>query len=298
MYHFFGETMYELHEIYYEFQIKGFHSINYFELGKHFSHPAEKHSFWEFVYVDMGQAVALVDGVGYALEQGQIIFHEPGELHAHMSNNETANNLLVVTFSVEGDIMKTFKKKTFTLDKAAKKLLQLFMQECRHSVGNMTKSFENQSVLNFHPTQIGTSQLLYCYLSEFFIYLLRNSGNFEKANPLNQKASIISDDSLAELIKQYLKDNVYANLSLKDICDHFVIGKSQLYQLFEENTDTTPIKYYTRQKIAEAKKLLREGTHSVSQISDLLGYTTVHNFSRAFKNETNFSPLEYKKSIM
>jgi len=298
MYHFFGEAMYELHEINYEFQIKGFHSINYFELGKHFSHPAEKHSFWEFVYVDMGTAVALVDGVGYELQQGQIIFHEPGELHAHMSNSKTANNLLVVTFSAEGDIMNTFKQKTFTLDKAAKKLLQLFIQECTHSVGNMSKAFDSQSVLDFHPTQIGTSQLLSCYLTELFIYLLRNSASFEKANVLTQKAAIISDDSLAELIKQYLKENLYSNLSLPDICRHFMIGKSQLYDLFKQNTNTTPMKYYCNQKIIEAKRLLRETTLSISQISDKLGYTTIHNFSRAFKNETHFSPTEYKNSIL
>lgn len=290
--------MYDLYKIYYEFQIKGFHSINYYELGKHFSHPAERHSFWEFVYVDMGSAIALVDGIGYSLDQGQIIFHEPGELHAHMSNQKEANNLLVVTFSVDGEIMDFFKKKTFTLDKAGKKLLQLFIQECHHSVGNLTNRFEEQSNIDFKSTQIGTSQLLYCYLSELFIYLLRNAGIYEKSNSLNQKAAIISDDSLAELIKQYLKDNTYANLSLKDICQHFTIGKSQLYELFEENTDTTPIKYYSRQKIKEAKRLLRETELSVSQISDMLGYTTIHNFSRAFKNETNFSPLAYKKSII
>lgn len=290
--------MYELQEIFYEFQMKGFHSINYFELGKHFSHPAEKHSFWEFVYVDMGSAIALVDGVGYALEQGQIIFHEPGELHAHISNNKTANNMLVVTFSAEGDIMDAFKKKIFTLDKSAKKLLQLFIQECTHSVDNMTKSYQNPGVLHFNTAQIGTSQLLYCYLTELFIYIVRNSNSFENANPINQKASIISNDSLAELIKQYLKDGVYSNLSLPDICQHFMIGKSQLYDLFYENTDTTPIKYYAKQKIIEAKRLLREGKHSVSQISDMLGYTTIHNFSRAFKNETGFSPTEYQKSIL
>ena len=189
--------MYELYEIYYELQIKGFHSINYFELGKNFSHPAERHTFWEFVYVDMGSAVELVDGVGYSLDQGQIIFHEPGELHSHISNQKEANNLLVVNFAVEGNIMDFFKKKTFTLDKAAKKLLQLFIQECNHSAGNLNAPYDKQSVIEFKKTQIGTSQLLYCYLTELFIYLLRNAGTFEKSNSLNQKAAIISDDSLA-----------------------------------------------------------------------------------------------------
>ncbi len=290
--------MYDLQKIKFELQIKGFHSINYFELGKHFSHPAEQHPFWELVYVDMGNAIAISEGIGYTLHQGQIIFHEPQEMHAHISDQKTANNLLVVTFSVDGEAMNFFKQKTLTLDKTAKKLLHLFIEECNNSLENINKRYDSHVSLDFSTAPFGTTQLLCCYLTEFFIYLLRNASSFEETIFGNQKVGIISDDSLTELIKEYLKENVYANLTLSDICDHFMIGKSQLYDLFNENTDTTPIKYYSKQKIIEAKRLLREGTHSVSQISDMLGYTTIHNFSRAFKNETNFSPTEYKKIIL
>ena len=43
-----------------EFEIEGFNSIYYFEFGKDFSHPPERHDFWEFAYVDCGEVKALI----------------------------------------------------------------------------------------------------------------------------------------------------------------------------------------------------------------------------------------------
>ena len=68
--------------------------------------------------------------------------------------------------------------------------------------------------------------------------------------------------------------------------------------MFREKTGRSPMQYYADLKITEAKKLLREDNLSVSQITDALGYSGIHNFSRAFKKSTGFSPTEYKKSIL
>ena len=84
----------------------------------------------------------------------------------------------------------------------------------------------------------------------------------------------------------------------ESICNHFFIGKSQLSAMFRERTGESPMQYYTSIKVDEAKKLLREDNLSVSQITDVLGYSGIHNFSRAFKKATGFSPTEYKKSIL
>ena len=77
--------MFELQPVRYEIEIKGFHGIYYFEFSKNFSHTPEKHEFWEMVYVDNGKIVATSDGITKTLSQGQVIFHEPGELHSHVS---------------------------------------------------------------------------------------------------------------------------------------------------------------------------------------------------------------------
>ena len=49
-------------------------SIHYFEYAKDFVFQGEKHDFWEFLYVDKGQAEVMADTDGYKLEEGDIIF--------------------------------------------------------------------------------------------------------------------------------------------------------------------------------------------------------------------------------
>ena len=57
------------------------------------------------------------------------------------------------------------------------------------------------------------------------------------------------------------------------------------------------MEYFGGLKIKEAKKLLRKEDLSVSRISDMLSYSSIHNFSRSFKKSVGISPTDYRKKI-
>jgi AraC-like DNA-binding protein len=86
-------------------------------------------------------------------------------------------------------------------------------------------------------------------------------------------------------------------MTLGDICTRFYIGKTQLCKLFEEHVGKSPIEYFSSLKLAEAKRLLRQSDLSVSRISDMLCYSSIHNFSRAFKKSVGISPIEYRNKL-
>jgi len=50
-------------------------------------------------------------------------------------------------------------------------------------------------------------------------------------------------------------------------------------------------------KIEAAKELIRTGQMNFTQISEKLGYTSIHYFSRQFKKVTGMTPSEYASSI-
>lgn len=281
-----------------QMNLKGFHNIFYFEFGKGFSHTPEKHDFWEMVYVDKGKIIAVTDGIGCSLEQGQVIFHQPGEVHAHISNKEVTNNMLVVSFSSDSPLMDFFRKKTFTLDKTACTLLSLFLQEAKNALGKIPNDYNNKADLDFSNETFGATQLMECHFTEFLIKLFRSGTELSERFSVNSRSRLIAKNSTATLIADYLQKNVYGNISLHDLCEHFMIGKSQLTLIFKEFTKKSPMQYYGELKIEEAKRLLREDNLSVSEITDLLCYSGIHNFSRAFKKITGFSPTQYKKSIL
>ncbi len=290
--------MFEMQKIKTDIEIKGFNSIYYFEFGKDFSHTPERHDFWEMVYVDNGKINAITNGIGCTLEAGQAIFHEPSELHAHISDNRVVNNMLVISFTTDSEIMKYFKNKTFTLDKTGKTLLSLFLEEAKNALGKVPGDYNDKNNLYFQPDVFGSTQLLQCYFTEFLIRLIRNGKALSNKVLSSEKSRNIANSTISELLCEYMKSNIYSPLTLKEVCSHFHIGKTQVCKIFRESTGQSPMEYYMELKIKQAKQLIREKNHSISQISDMLGYSSIHNFSRAFKKAVGFSPTAYAKSIL
>lgn len=280
-----------------EIEIKGFNSIYYFEFGKDFSHPPERHNFWEMVYVDSGEINAVTDGIGRTLCQGQVIFHRPMELHAHISNKIVPNSMLVVSFTSDSETMEFFDKKIFTLGKTPKTLLSLFINEAKQALGGIPDEYTNKEPLDFSRAPFGSLQLLECYLTEFLLTLKRSDGDAISKATRTEDSRTLAQSSIVELIIDYMSDRVCDSVTLSDICSNFYMGKTQVCALFKEYCGEGPIEYYQKLKISRAKKLLLDGV-SVSKISDMLGYSSIHNFSRAFKKAVGVSPTEYKKKIL
>ena len=166
---------FEIRPINREITIDGFNSIYYFEFGKDFSHPPEMHDFWEMVYVDGGEIISVTDGLGRTLSQGQVIFHRPMEIHAHVSNKVVPNNMLVVSFTSKSPAMEFFDKKIFSLDKTGKTLLTLFINEAKNALGEISGEYDNKNPLDFSSAPFGSLQLLECYLTEFLLILSRRN---------------------------------------------------------------------------------------------------------------------------
>ena len=50
-------------------------------------------------------------------------------------------------------------------------------------------------------------------------------------------------------------------------------------------------------KVAEAKRLISEGKYRYTEIAEMLGFGSIHYFSRTFKLHTNMTPSGYEKSV-
>ncbi len=280
-----------------EIEIKGFNSIYYFEFCKDFSHPPERHDFWEIVYIDSGEINAVTDGIGRTLSQGEVIFHKPMELHAHISNRVVPNSMLVVSFTCDSKEMEFFDKKIFSLGKTPKTLLTLFINEAKNALGTIPNEYADKRSLDFSGAPFGSLQLLECYLTEFLLTLKRGSEDSVSRVIRTEYSRSLGQSSIVELIIEYMNEEIYGNVTLADICSNFYMGKTQLCALFSEHCGVGPIEYYSKLKVSKAKKLLLEGM-SVSKVSDMLGYSTIHNFSRAFKKAVGVSPTDYRKKIL
>ena len=280
-----------------EIEISGFHSLYYFEFDKNFYHPSEKHDFWEMVYVDDGCINAIVDGVGCELSKGQVIFHTPMEPHSHIANHRDSSNLVVISFACASPAMAFFTRKIFQLEKASRKILSLFLNEAENAMGKISGDYNNKSPLDFSHAAPGSVQLMQCYLVEFLFSLLRSDDTSVHAMQHTKASRHIAENSLVSSIESFIEEKIAETPSLPLICDHFSISRTYLCRIFKDSTGTSPIDYWINLKIKEAKKLIREGNHNITQISELLGYSSIHHFTRMFKRVTGLSPTGYKSSV-
>lgn len=94
-------------------------------------------------------------------------------------------------------------------------------------------------------------------------------------------------------ILHYLKFHLDTRLSVEKICKDNLIGRSGLEKLFHRGGWNGVMDCFFHLKINAAKRLIASGVLTFTQISAMLGYSSVHYFSRQFKKRTKMTPTEY-----
>ncbi|PYI53352.1 helix-turn-helix domain-containing protein [Paenibacillus flagellatus] len=110
----------------------------------------------------------------------------------------------------------------------------------------------------------------------------------------------IAKSSMPAIIEQscrYIKENYKEDITLTDMAERANFSVSHFSALFKKHTGTSLINYVNGLKIEEAKKLLLSTSYSVSEITEIVGFSTTPYFSRVFKTTVGLSPLEYRKRM-
>lgn len=280
-------------------------SLHYFEYMSTFSFPGESHNFWEFVCVDKGEVTIGAGDQIYTLKKGDIAFHEPNEFHWVKANGSIAPNLIVISFSSKSPIMNFFRKKILRTDDFARSLLARIITEAGNFLeGRLDDPY--QTVLRPKSSQPPASgQLIQLYLEELMIYFYRKYSDLstpadEKPDKPDKPDKTMKENIDTEVFNRvvaYLGQHLSGRVTIETICKDNLIGRSQLQKIFSKKSGLGIIEYFSNMKIEAAKELIRTEQMNFTQISERLGYTSIHYFSRQFKKVTGMTPSEYASSI-
>lgn len=81
-------------------------------------------------------------------------------------------------------------------------------------------------------------------------------------------------------------------ITIKELSRKVAINECYLKKGFKEMFGTTVFDFYQSQRMEHAKYLLYEKGLSVTEVSMLLGYSSISHFSTAFKKHTGLKPCE------
>lgn len=281
------------------FNIEKIITIFYMEFPKNFHYDGEKHDFWEMVYIDKGEMICTADKNRFILKSGEATFHKPNEFHNLSGNNSAVPNVSIITFECKSRAMKNFEGKIFKLNSEEKKVLSALFSEglSRYKLVDEHNPLL-QKMEKIEPSPFGSSQLTKNLLEIFLIMLCRNTDVYTKKMRRSYLIDGVDIPYNVKEILDFLQNNIYERITIKDIARHIGKSESAVKQLFASFKDGGVIKYFNFLKIKEAKKLIREDKYNITQISDMLRFDNPQYFSKCFKRFTKMTPSEYRKSLI
>lgn len=274
-------------------------TVLYLENASNFVFGGESHDFWEFNYIDKGCMMVTVDGKEFLLKSGEIVFFKPNEFHSLEAREMTAPNHTVVSFVSNSKAMKYFQNKIIELNSAERKLLSILLREGLAAYSPIDKQPPITGMREKENAPIGAVQMTFNLLEEFLITLLRRS---ESGISIGTRlVSPMYYESLPENMKEiakYMEQNIRRCLSVKQIAKHFSLSESGLKKMFSKSVGCGVTEFFNNMKIEKAKEYIRENEKNFTQISDELGFGSIHYFSRLFKKKTGMTLTEYRSSVI
>ena len=92
-----------------------------------------------------------------------------------------------------------------------------------------------------------------------------------------------------------LRNQVDSQVDLRSLADSHHIGYSYFRKRFKTYTGMSPHQYFMELKIVRAKELILTTDRSIKEISFDLNFSSIHYFSRLFKQRTGCSPSAFRK---
>lgn len=247
--------------------------------GYHFE--GEAHPCYELTYVDRGTLTTEIDGECFELKERELIIYGPGQFHNQFIREGNSCSYVTILFDLEPDMshFEFLLNKIFPYNKTIHSLMKNFVSESSTSVPYM-------------------DSLLLCLLQETIIRLLQSEFTSEESSkrPVTEARQHYHDE-LLEKILTYIDNTIYEPISVADVCQNFSMSRSSLQILFNENLNQSPKKYISELKLEKSRQLISEGRYTISEIALMLGFNSIHYFSRAFTQKYNMAPSEYSKTL-
>ena len=241
----------------------------------------ESHTYYELTYVDRGILTTEIDNKTYTLKERELIIYGPGQFHKQIIKEGTSCSYVTVLFELDssGSHFEFLLDKVFPYSKKIHALIKTFVNESSSLVPYM-------------------DSLLLCLFQEIIIRLLQSEFIKEDHDkkPLTDARQHYHDE-LLEKILTYIDETIYEPITVGEICQKFSMSRSSLQILFNENLNQTPKKYINELKLEKSRQMIGEGRYTISEIALMLGFNSIHYFSRAFTQKYNMAPTEYSKSL-
>ncbi len=277
--------------------VRKLYTVHYYEYDCHYVFEGEQHAFWELVYADRGEALITRDGREFLLRRGSAILHPPGAFHTLRAQGSGGLDLFVISFDCSAGPLRLLAEAPFPIGPADKQHLSAILT---HARGAFTSNLDAAygKLRRSETAPFGSEQLIRLSLETLLIQLVRRAMEIPGlvAHTVPAAHGIADEDQLAGAIA-HMQANLGKPVDMEALCRKTLLSRSKMQRLFKAHTGKSVMAYYIDLRMEAAKTLMRNRLHNFSEIAEMLGFPSIHYFSKQFKQVTGMTPTEYCGSL-
>lgn len=235
------------------------------------------HNHLELFYIVGGKGQFLIQDQLYPVNPNNLVVINPNVTHTEVSLN--AQPLEYIVLGIEGIELATNESSNGQFN-----ILDHFESvEISSCLRNILREMEQKNT--------GYEDVCQAYMEILIIRLMRNI-----ALAVPTESQVVSGNRQCASVKRYIDLHFKEALTLEQLAEDAHMNKYYLSHAFKREYGTSPINYMITKRIEESKYLLAETDLSMSQIAQLLGFSSLSYFSQVFRRTQATTPMEYRQS--
>lgn len=224
----------------------------------------------------------------YMLNAGEMIIIPKAQMHRLANPNNDAFRRFVLSVSVQagehtegqflGESLAVTEPKIMPIPKNVADILL----ECQE---------ESQQAI------VGYVSMIELLLLRILISLSREISGYPLANEINITKRTYTNQ-IAEKIMGYVERNACQNITINDISDFMHLSSKQIQRIVQREYKCTVKELIVRLRLQISKEYLRNTQMNISEISEMMGFSSEQSFCRFFRNAEGQSPNQYRKGSL
>jgi transcriptional regulator GlxA family with amidase domain len=97
-------------------------------------------------------------------------------------------------------------------------------------------------------------------------------------------------------VLELMEANLEEPISLQELADFVHLSRRQLERMFLKSLHCTPSRYYLKLRLDRARRLLKQSTRSIVEITAMCGFVSTTHFSRCYRKYMGVSPRSDRAS--
>ena len=238
---------------------------------------------YEITVVTEGKGKVYANGTGVEATRGDIFLSFPFDFHAIDSDSSQPLKYDFFAFTVEDARMIA----------ELKRIEERFMPaESRIVRDEKIAYLVRNAISEFDKSDAYFDEILETVFVQIVIYLIRCFGNVDR---YGMGSGATNAEVLCYQIMNYIDTHVYELKDLSVLSSVTNYNYSYLSSLFCKVTGETLSEYFRNRRLETARFLIEENKKSITDISEMVNYSSIYTLSRAFKEKYGVSPSEYRK---